>query len=131
MNEVLQYLKDCGVFYLATIDADQPRVRPFGAVEIFEGKLYIITSNKKKVYAQMQQNPRIEICAMAQDNSWIRIEALAVRDDRIEARQHMLDTYPSLKQLYSADDGNSEVLWLKDATATIASFTGEPRVIKF
>ena len=131
MNEVLQYLKDCGVFYLATVDGDQARVRPFGAVEVFESNLYIMTSNKKKVYAQMQQNPKIEICAIAKDSTWIRIEALAVRDDSREARQHMLDAYPTLKQMYAADDGKCEVLCLKDATATIASFTGEPRVIQF
>ena len=131
MNEVYEYLKKCGTFYLATIDGDQPRVRPFGAVDIFEGKLYIQTGNVKKVFAQMKKNPKVEICAMAKDGSWIRIEASVIRDDRLEARQHMLDANPVLKSMYAADDGNTEVLYLTKATATIASFTGEPKVIKF
>lgn len=131
MEEVFKYLKDCGVFYLATIDGDdQPRVRPFGALDDYEGKIYIMTGNFKKVFAQMEKNPKVEICAMASDGTWLRIEALAIRDDRSEARQHMLDANPTLKSMYSADDGKCEVLYLKDATATLASFTAEPRVIK-
>lgn len=132
MNEVYQYLKESGTFYLATSEGDQPRVRPFGAVDIFEGKMYIQTGNVKKVFAQMQKNPKIEICTMSKDGrTWMRISATAVRDDRIEARQHMLDKNPSLKGMYAADDGNCEVLYLKDATATIYSFTEEPKTIKF
>jgi len=131
MNQVFEYLKNCGTFYLATIDGDQPRVRPFGAVDVFEGKLYIQTGNVKKVFTQMKKNPKIEISAMAKDGTWIRIEATAIQDDRMEARQHMLDANPALKPMYAADDGNCEVLYLKDATATISSFTEEPKVIKF
>src|SRR5208337_3626834 len=118
MNEVFEYLKKCGAFYLATIDGDQPRVRPFGAVGVFEGRLYIQTGNIKKVFRQMKKNPKIEICGMADKGSWIRIEASAVQDDRVEVRQYMLDAYPMLKSRYAADDGNCEVLYLKDATAT-------------
>ncbi|MEL7568268.1 MAG: pyridoxamine 5'-phosphate oxidase family protein [Dehalobacterium sp.] len=131
MNEVFEYLKNCGTFYLATIDGDQPRVRPFGAVDIFEGKIYIQTGNIKKVFAQMKKNPKIEISGMAKEGSWIRIEATAIQDDSMKARQHMLDANPTLKSMYAADDGNCEVLYLKDATATIASFTEEHKVIKF
>lgn len=131
MNEVYQYLKNSGTFYLATSEGDQPRVRPFGAVDIFEGNLYIQTGNVKNVFAQMQKNPKIEICVMSKDGTWMRVAATAVQDDRIEARQHMLDENPTLKSMYAADDGNCEVLYLKDATATIYSFTGEPNTIKF
>jgi len=131
MNEVFEYLRDCGTFYLATIDGDQPRVRPFGAVAIFEDKLYIMTGNVKKVFAQMIENSKVEISAMGKDGSWIRLSADAIQDDRTEARQHMLDEYPSLKNMYSADDGNCEVLYLKNATATIAKFTSEPKIINF
>lgn len=131
MDEVYKYLKDCNTFYLATVDGDWPRVRPFGAVDIFEGKMYIQTGNVKNVFKQMQKNPKIEICAVGKDGSWIRISAIAVRDDRIEARQHMLDNNPVLKKMYAADDGNCEVLYLKDATATIYSFTEKPKTIKF
>lgn len=131
MNEVYQYLKDCGTFYLATSDGNQPRVRPFGAVDIYEGKIYIQTGNVKNVFKQMQKNPKVEICAMSKDGTWIRITAAVVRDDRIEARQHMLDENPVLKKMYAANDGNCEVLYLKDATAVIYSFTEKPKTIKF
>lgn len=130
MKEVYEFLKKCGTYYLATMDGDQPRVRPFGTVDLFENKLYIQTGKVKNVAKQMSANPKIEICGMA-DNKWIRVEAAAVVDDRLEARQHMLDAYPSLKKMYSADDGNTVVLYLKDATATISSFTEEPKVIHF
>lgn len=131
MDEVYQYLKNSGTYFLATIEGDQPRVRPFGTVAIFEGKLYIQTGNVKDVFSQMKKNPKVEISAMGKDGTWIRLAATAIQDDRIEARQYMLDQYPSLKGRYSADDGNCEVLYLKDATATIYSFTGEPKTIKF
>ncbi len=131
MNEVFEYLKKCGAFFLATIDGDQARVRPFGAINIFEGKIYIQTGNIKKVFSQMKKNPRVEICGMADKGSWIRIEATAIQDDRIEARQNMLDSFPMLKSMYAADDGNCEVLYLKDATATFSSFTTEPRIVRF
>jgi uncharacterized pyridoxamine 5'-phosphate oxidase family protein len=130
MKEVYDFLKKCETYYLATVEGDKPRVRPFGTVDIFENKLYIQTGKVKNVSKQIRSNPHIEICAMAGDK-WIRVEAVAVEDDRIEARQHMLDAYPSLKSMYAADDGNAQVLYLKDATAVIASFGSEPRVIKF
>lgn len=130
MKEVYEFLKKCETYYLATVDGDKPRVRPFGTVDIFENKLYIQTGKVKNVSKQIRSNPHIEICAMTGDK-WIRVEAVAVEDDRIEARQHMLDAYPSLKSMYAADDGNAQVLYLKDATAVIASFGSEPKVIKF
>lgn len=131
MKEVLDYLKACGTFYLATNEGDQPRVRPFGAVCEFEGKLYITTNNKKNVFAQMKKNPKVEISAMNK-GTWIRLEAEAVHDDRREAREAMMeDNKAALSKMYSVDDGIFEVLYLKNATATICSFTGEPKVIKF
>ncbi|MCR5689549.1 MAG: NimC/NimA family protein [Clostridiales bacterium] len=131
MEEVYNYLKECGTFYIATVDGDRARVRPFGAIDIFEGKLYIQTGNVKPVFRQMMDKPGIEICAMGKNGSWIRISATAVRDDRYEARAHMLEANPGLKNMYAADDGNCEVLYLKDATATISSFTEAPKVINF
>ena len=130
MEEVYEFLKKCGVYYLATVDGDQPRVRPFGTVLIFEDKLYIQTGKVKNVSKQMMKNPKIEICAYSGD-TWVRVEAVAVEDDRIEAKQKMLDAYPQLKSMYSADDDNTQVLYLKDATATFSSFGGEPKVVKF
>ena len=130
MKEVYDFLKKCGTYYLATVEGDQPRVRPFGTVDIFEDKLYIQTGKIKNVSKQMEANPKIEISGMA-DGKWIRVEAIVVEDDRIEPKQHMLDAYPSLQGIYKADDGNSQVLYLKNATATISSFTEAPIVIKF
>ena len=130
MEEVYEFLKKCGAYYLATVDGDQPRVRPFGTYLIFEDKLYIQTGKVKDVSKQMMANPKVEICAFSGD-TWIRIEAKAVEDDRIEAKQAMLDAFPQLQQMYTADDDNTQVLYLKDATATFASFGGEPKVVKF
>ncbi len=130
MNNVLEFLKDCKTFYLATCEGDQPRVRPFGAVMIYDGKLYSVTNNKKKVFKQLQENPKLELSGMAK-GKWIRVEGIAVHDDNRAARESMLAEYPSLNQMYAVDDGIMEVFYLKDVTATIYSFTGEPEVIKF
>ena len=130
MKEVYDFLKKCGAYYLGTNEGDQPRVRPFGTVNIFDGKLYIQTGKVKKVSKQIHKNPKIEICGFT-EGKWIRVQALALEDERIEARQSMLDAYPSLIGRYAVDDGNMEVFYLKDATATIESFTGEPKEIKF
>ena len=130
MQEVYDFLKKCGTYYLATVEGDQPRVRPFGTVDIFEDKLYIQTGKVKEVSKQIQANSKVEICAFA-DGVWVRIAGKLVRDDRIEPKKHMLDEYPNLKAMYSAEDDNTEVLYFEDATATFSSFTAEPKVIKF
>ena len=130
MEKVCQFLKDAGIYYLATVEGDQPRVRPFGTVHIFEGKLYIQTGKVKDVSKQIMANGKVEICAM-KDGEWIRVAGTLVEDDRIEARQSMLDAYPSLQNRYAADDGNTQVFYLEDAIATISSFTHEPEVIRF
>ncbi|MDR1857060.1 MAG: pyridoxamine 5'-phosphate oxidase family protein [Desulfovibrio sp.] len=128
---VHDFLKKCGTYYIATVDGDQPRVRPFSSLGIYEGKIYFQTGRKKDVSKQMAKNPKIEICAYDGEGEWIRIAATAVNDDRREAKQFMLDAHPSLKSMYSADDNNTQVLYLKDATARFYSFKGEPKVIKF
>ncbi len=130
MQEAYDFLKKAGTYYLATIEGDRPRVRPFGTVHIYDGKLYIQTGKVKDVSKQIGANPNVELCAMS-GGKWIRIEATAVEDDRDEAREAMLEAYPNLRNRYSATDGNCQVLYLKDATATIASFTEDPKVIKF
>lgn len=130
MQEVYDFLKKCGTYYLATVDGKKPRVRPFGTANIFEGKLYIQTGKSKDVSKQMLKNPNVEICAMNK-GEWIRIQAVAVEDDRLEPKVSMLDAYPNLKARYSAADKNTQVLYLKDAVATISSFTSDPKVIKF
>ena len=129
MQEVLKFLKDAGTYYLATVDGDQPRVRPFGTIEVFEGKLYIQTGKVKDVSKQIQKNPKVEICAF-KDGVWVRIAGKLVRDDRIEAKKHMLDNYPSLQAMYKAEDDNTEVLYFEDAVATFSSFTDAPRVVE-
>lgn len=128
MKEVYDFLKKCNTYYLATVDGDQPRVRPFGTVDMFEDKLYIQTGKIKNVSQQMQANPKVELCAF-DGGEWIRVSATVVRDDRVEVKQHMLDAYPNLQKMYKADDDNTEVLYLKEATATLYSFTANPRVI--
>lgn len=130
MKEVYDFLKKCGTYYLATVEGDQPRVRPFGTVDIFEDKLYIQTGKVKEVSKQIQANSKVEICAFA-DGVWVRIAGKLVRDDRIEPKKHMLDAYPNLQAMYSAEDDNTEVLYFEDATATFFSFTAAPRVIRF
>ena len=130
MQEVYEFLKACGTYYLATVEGDQPRVRPFGTIDIFEDKLYIQTGKVKDVSKEMQANPKVEICAF-DGQKLIRVAGEVVRDDRVEPKKHMLDSYPNLQALYRADDDNTEVLYLKNATATISSFTEEPKVIKF
>ena len=130
MEKVFQFLKDAETYYLATVEGDQPRVRPFGTVHIFAGKLYIQTGKVKDVSKQIMANGKVEICAM-KEGDWIRVAGTLVEDDRIEARQSMLDAYPSLQNMYAADDGNTQVFYLENATATISSFTHEPEVIKF
>jgi uncharacterized pyridoxamine 5'-phosphate oxidase family protein len=132
MQEVYDFLKKCGHYFIATVDGDQPRVRPFGTAVIFEGKLYIQTGKKKNVSKQMKANPKIEICALdLAAGQWLRIAATVVEDNRREAKQYILDLYPELKSMYSADDDNTHVLYLKDVTATFSSFTGEPRIVTF
>ncbi|MCQ2543352.1 MAG: pyridoxamine 5'-phosphate oxidase family protein [Lachnospiraceae bacterium] len=130
MKEVYEFLKKCGTYYLATVEGDQPRVRPFGTIDVFEDKLYIQTGKVKEVSKQIQANSKVEICAFA-EGKWIRVAGTLVRDDRIEAKKHMLDSYPSLQAMYSAEDDNTEVLYFENATATISSFTEAPQVIKF
>lgn len=129
MQEVYKFLKECGTYYLATVEGNQPRVRPFGTIDLFEDKLYIQTGKVKPCFAQMN-GARIELCAF-KEGKWLRIEATAVNDDRYEAKAHMLDNYPHLKAMYDAGDDNTAVLWLKDATATFSSFTAAPKVVKF
>lgn len=130
MEKVCQFLKEAGVYYLATVEGDQPRVRPFGTAHIFEGKLYIQTGKSKAVSKQLAANPKAEICAFHK-GTWLRVAGTLVEDDRVEARRSLLEAYPSLQKIYAEDDGNTQVLYFKDAAATFCSFTKEPEVIKF
>ena len=130
MKEVYEFLKSCGTYYLATVEGDQPRVRPFGTVDLFEDKLYIQTGLVKPVAKQMAANPKVEISAMT-GGKWIRLAAEAVLDERIEAQEHMLEAYPNLRGMYQPGDGNTAVYYLKNATAQICSFTEAPKVIEF
>ena len=131
MKRVYDFLKEAGTYYLATMDGNQPRVRPFGKVNIFEDKLYIQTGKGKSVAKQIVANPKVEICAMKGDE-WIRVAATLVEDDRVEAQESMLNAYPSLRAMYkTGPDGNTIVYYLKDTVATISSFSHAPIEIKF
>lgn len=130
IERVCQFLDEARTYYLATAEGDQPRVRPFGTVLIFEGKLYIQTGKIKNVSKQLAANPKAEICAF-QNGQWIRIAGELVNDDRREPKAAMLEKMPSLKAMYSADDDNTQVLYFKNATATFSSFTSAPETISF
>jgi uncharacterized pyridoxamine 5'-phosphate oxidase family protein len=130
MNEVYEFIKAAQTYYLATVEGDQPRVRPFGTVDIFEDKLYIQTGKIKAVSHQIAANPKVELCAF-KDGKWLRLAGELVRDERVEAKAHMLANYPELQAMYSAEDDNTEVLYFKNATATFSSFTEAPKVINF
>ena len=130
MERVCKFLKDAGTYYLATVEGDQPRVRPFGTAHIFEGKLYIQTGKVKAVSRQLAANPKVEICAFMK-GKWLRLAGELVEDDRVEAKASLLEAYPSLQKMYAADDGNTQVGYFKNATATFSSFTSEPEVITF
>ena len=130
MEQIIEFLRECGTFYLASMENDQPRIRPFGAVMEFEGKLYLCTNNTKQVYRQLLANPKAEVSATLQDR-WIRLTGKLVPDHRIEAREAMLKVTPSLRNIYKSDDGIFEVLYFTDAKATFYSFTKAPEEILF
>lgn len=130
MKEVQEFLKEAGIYYLATIDNGEPKVRPFGTIEIFENHLYIQTGKSKDVYKQIEKNNKVELCAF-KDGKWIRISGKLIIDDRIEAKKDMLDKNPSLRGMYDENDDNTIVLYFKKGKAVIYSFTESPKVIEF
>lgn len=130
MQKVYNFLKEAETYYLATVEGEQPRVRPFGTVNIFDGKLYVQTGKVKPVSKQLKANPKAEICAF-NNGVWLRVCGELVEDDRVEARKSMLDAYPSLRSMYDENDGNTQVFYFKNATATFSSFTAPPQTIKF
>lgn len=130
MERVCEFLKSAGVYYLATAEGDQPRVRPFGTANIFEGKLYIQTGKAKSVSKQLLANPKAKICAM-KDGAWLRVSGELVEDDRREARKAMLDAYPELRSMYDENDGNTQVFYFRNAEATFSSFGSEPETVRF
>lgn len=132
MQRVRDFLHAAGVYFLATVDGDTPQVRPFGTAEIIEGKLYIQTGHVKNVAKQIAANPKIAICAYkADEGRWLRISATLVEDQRVDVKKAMLDANPGLRSMYDENDGNTAVYFLKDAKATISSFTADPIVIDF
>ena len=130
MQRVCDFLNKTGVYFLATVDGDQPEVRPFGTVEIIDGKLYIQTGHVKPVARQIAANPKVAICAY-DGKEWLRVNATLVEDPRVEVKKAMLDAYPTLRAMYNENDGNTAVYYLKDAKATISSFTAAPIEIEF
>lgn len=130
MNRVYDFLKQAEVYYLATVEGDQPRVRPFGTVNLFEGKLYIQTGKVKPVSRQLAANPKAEICAFYQ-GAWLRVACELVEDDRLDAKKAMLDAYPNLRGMYDEQDGNTQVFYMKNATATFCAFGKEAEVVGF
>lgn len=130
MKRVYDFLKEASVYYLATVEENQPRVRPFGTMHLFEGKLYIQTGKIKPVSKQLAENPKCELCAF-KDGAWLRVAAELVEDDRVEAKKSMLDEYTNLRAMYDENDANTQVLYLKNAVATFSSFTAAPETVEF
>ena len=130
MQTVCEFLQKAHVFYVATAEGDQPRVRPFGIAHIIDGKLCVMTGKCKPVSQQIGANPKVEVCACI-GSDWVRITGKLVEDDRNETRQAMLDAYPFMKKTYAADDGNMQVLYFKDATAAFDGFSGNKRIVTF
>ena len=130
MERVCKFLKEAEVYYLATVEGDQPRVRPFGTAHIFEGKLYIQTGKVKPCSQQILANPKVELCAF-HNGTWVRVAGELAEDDRVEAKKSMLDAYPMLRGMYNENDDNTQVLYFKHAVATFASFGGSPETVEF
>ena len=130
MEEVQKFLKECGVYYLATVDNNEPKVRPFGTAEIFDGHLYIHTGKNKDVFKQIEKNNKVELCGF-KDGKWIRVSGNLLVDDRIEAKKDMLDKNPQLRGMYDENDDNTAVLYFESGKAIISSFTEEPKTIVF
>ena len=130
MQSVQDFLKKVGTYYLATIDGDQPRIRPFGTINLFEGRLYVQTGKKKDVAKQIAANPKVELSAF-DGETWIRVAATLVEDNRAETQESMLEAYPSIRRMYAVNDGNNVVYYLKDAVATFYTFGGEPKEVRF
>jgi uncharacterized pyridoxamine 5'-phosphate oxidase family protein len=130
MERVYQFLKDAGVYYLATVEGNQPRVRPFGTVNIFDGKLYIQTGKVKPCSRQIAANPKVELSAFHQGN-WIRVAGELAEDGRVEAKKSMLDAYPDLRSMYDENDSNTQVFYFKNAVATFSSFGGPAETVVF
>ena len=130
MQRVYDFLKNAETYYLATVEGDQPRVRPFGTIHLFEGRLYIQTGKVKPVSRQIAANPKVEICAF-KDGVWLRVACELVEDDRVEARKSMLDAYPGLRSMYDENDGNTQVFYMKNAEAVFSSFTAAPEIVRF
>ncbi len=130
MQEVHDFIKACGTYYLATVEGDQPRLRPFGTINIFDGKLYIQTGKIKPTYKQLIANPKAELCCF-KDGTWLRLAGELIPDERVEAKKDMLDKSPNLRSMYDENDDNCIVFYFQNATATFSSFTSEPKVITF
>lgn len=130
MEKVYNFLKEADTYYLATVEGDQPRVRPFGTVNLYEGKLYIQMGRVKPVSKQIAANPKVELCAF-KNGTWLRVAGELVEDDRVEARKSMLDAYPQLRSMYDENDGNTQVFYFKNAKATFFSFTAAPETVEF
>ena len=130
MQKIYKFLKDARIYYLATSDGVQPRVRPFGTINLYDGRLYILTSKKKSVSQQLHQNPKIEISAYLHPR-WLRLEASVVEDNGFDARMSMLNAYPELSEVFPYDDENNELWFLRNVSAGIYEYGKDTEFHKF
>jgi len=131
MDKVIQFLTENPTFYLATVDGDAPRVRPFGFVMNYKDKMYFCTSNQKNVYKQLKANPQFEVSTISKTGEWIRLRGKAVFDTNKETKQAALDAAPFLSSLYSVDDSKFEVFYVENAEAKFYNRTGISETINF
>lgn len=130
MNKIVEELKKVKVFYIATSEGDQPRVRPFSTIAEFENNAYICCGNQKEIYKQLSKNPKIELCGMYDGGTWLRVTATVKEDNRIEVQRAVLDDPTGPKQLYTAGDGRFITYKLTEVRALKYNFYAAPEEIK-
>ena len=130
MNRVVEELKKVKIFYIATVEDDQPRVRPFSSIAEFESNAYICTGKHKEIYSQISKNPKIELSGMYDGGTWLRVSATLELDERIEAQEAVLNDPTGPSQLYKPNDGRFVVYKLTNVKALKYNFYAAPEEIK-
>ena len=126
MSRIHELINQAGVFFLATEDGDQPKVRPLGAHIEWEGKEYFTVGDFKAVYRQMVANPKVEIAAfIPASRTWIRYTGTAVFTENQAVVDKVLEELPHLKAVYNEETGNKMMIFsLEDATALLIDMAG-------
>ena len=129
IKKVYDFLENAGTFYLATVEGDQPRVRPYGAMLYYEDKIYIMAFGKTNATRQIADNQKAELCAFK--GQTLRIECKLVEDNRPDVGRALVDKMPSLKSALGENGENGVMYYLKDATATFFKLMEPVETITF